>query len=304
MKVLVVGLGSIARRHIKILKDFDSSVIVYALRSNHKAESIDGVINIYSFEDVYKLYLDFAILSNPTGVHFQYLNLLKKIKIPLFIEKPLFDTTGKEQDELVDSIIIDNIPTYIACNLRFLDSLVKIKDIIKHERVNEVNVYCGSYLPDWRPNIDFRAVYSANKEMGGGVHLDLIHELDYVYWLFGEPIKTTSVFGNISSLDISSNDYANYVWVYNNFVVSIVLNYYRKDAKRSLELVCESGTFYVDLLKNNILFNNRVIFESKQLMIETYQKQMIFFINEICQNKNDFNSIGQANKILRLCLKD
>jgi len=304
MRVLIVGLGSIARKHIKALKNIDKSVFIYALRSHQNADKINGVTNIYSYDDIDKLNLDFVILSNPTGLHFQSLNQLKELKLPLFVEKPLFDKTGNEQDELVDNIIKNNLPTYVACNLRFLDSIVKIKEIIQSERVNEVNVYCGSYLPDWRPNVDYKTVYSANKEMGGGVLLDLIHELDYVYWLFGKPEQIKSVFRNNSSLNITAYDYANYLWEYDKFAVSIVLNYYRKDTKRSLEIVCDSGTYFIDLLRNTISFNDKVIFESSQCMIDTYYNQMNFFIHQILRKYDDFNSIDQANNILKLCLTD
>jgi len=301
MRVLIIGLGSIAQKHIKALKILDKSVILFALRSNIKAENINGVQNIYSFEEIHKLNLDFIIISNPTGLHFQTLERLKEFKLPLFIEKPLFDKTGVLQDELVKSI---NVTTYVACNIRFLDSIVKIKEIVKSERVNEVNVYCGSYLPEWRPNIDYKTVYSSNKEMGGGVHIDLIHELDYVFWLFGIPKHTKSFFSNNSSLNISAHDYANYLWEYDKFAVSIVLNYYRKNAKRSLEIVCESGTYFIDLLNNTISFNDKIIFESSQRIADTYNKQMIFFIHQVLKYNDDFNSINQANNILKLCLRD
>lgn len=304
MRVLFIGLGSIARKHIGAIKEIDESVIIYALRSNQDAKIITDIINIYSFEDLSDLKLDFAILSNPTACHFNSLNQLKDLEIPLFIEKPLFEITGIAQDKLVKTIVGNKTPTYVACNLRFLDSIVKMKEIIKSEWVNEVNVYCGSYLPDWRPGVDYKTVYSANKKLGGGVHIDLIHELDYVYWLFGNPKQTNSFFRNNSSLDISAYDYANYLWEYNKFAVNIVLNYYRKDAKRSLEVLCESGTYTVDLLCNTISFNNKIIFESKQRIGDTYLNQMSFFIHQVLHNGNDFNSIDQAYNILKLCLTD
>lgn len=304
MKVLIVGLGSIARKHINALKRIEKSVEIFALRSSNLSPKVDDIIDIYDLNEVYRHNFDFVILSNPTGLHYEYLKQLKGLKLPLFIEKPLFDKVDNKKKILVANILKDNIPTYVACNLRFLDCINKIKDLIKTERVNEVNVYCGSYLPDWRPNVDFRKVYSANIDMGGGVHIDLIHELDYIFWLFGEPIYTRSTFTNQSSLNISSYDYANYLWLYEKSAVNIVLNYYRRDPKRCLEIICDSGTFYVDLLQNNISFNDKVIYESKQQMSETYYTQMRFFIEKVIHKNDKFNSIDQAYKILELCLKD
>ena len=130
-----------------------------------------------------------------------------------------------------------------------------MKNMLVGVKINEVNVYCGSYLPSWRPSVDFRKVYSSNKNLGGGVHLDMIHELDYTYWLLGEPDKVTSTLRSTSSLEIDAVDYANYLWEYADFSANIVLNYYRPDTKRTLEIVTAEHIYFVDILKNRILKN-------------------------------------------------
>ena len=140
--------------------------------------------------------------------------------------------------------------------------------------------------------------------MGGGVHIDLIHELDYIYWLFGEPFHTQSFFSNKSSLDITAYDYANYLWEYNDFSISVVLNYYRRDSKRTLEILTDEGTYLVDLLKNTISYNEKLIFQSNQLPLQTYTAQMQFFVEEILNKRIKFNTIVEANKILELCLQE
>lgn len=302
MKVLIIGLGSIAQKHIAALRQIDSNVSIFALRSNKNSEEIEGIKNIYDLQDFDVKGVDFILISNPTAQHFSTIKELIQFSKPLFIEKPLFSEITKDSQDLVLQIEQKNIPTYIACNLRFLDSLVEVRKLIANELVNEVNVYCGSYLPNWRPGVDFRKVYSANKEMGGGVHIDLIHELDYIYWLFGEPKETTSFFSNKSSLDISAFDYANYLWNYENFSASIVLNYYRKDSKRIIEILTADNTYYVNLLENKIYKNNELIFSSKQRIVDTYHNQIKFFIEEVLGNKKKFNTIAEANKILKLCM--
>ncbi|HBL32363.1 MAG TPA: gfo/Idh/MocA family oxidoreductase [Porphyromonadaceae bacterium] len=301
MKVLIIGLGSIAKKHLFALRQIDSSVEIVAFRSSLDASIEDGVKNVYNWDDIKKELPDFIILSNPTYLHAETIGRIIDCGVPIFIEKPVFASIGEEKEKLIQKITEQGIITYVACNLRFLHALQKIKEIIKSERVNEVNVYCGSYLPDWRPNVDFRKVYSANKEMGGGVHLDLIHELDYVYWIFGNPIETNAVLRNNSSLNIQACDYANYTWAYNDFCVSVILNYYRRTPKRSMEIVCDSGIYYVDLLKNNIVYNEHEIFSSDQQIKDTYKEQLAFFLDYILKGKNVFNSIEEAYKILCLC---
>ena len=305
MKVLIIGLGSIALKHIKALQELYPSVVIYALRrKGEPSKGIKGVIEIFDMDEIAVDTLSFILISNPTSVHYDTIQKVIRYKKPLFIEKPIFGTLSKEANDLVMEVERQGISTYVACNLRFLESIAKTKELLVGKRVNEVNVYCGSYLPDWRPNVDFRKVYSANKEMGGGVHIDLIHELDYVYWLFGAPIHTQSFFSNKSSLNITAYDYANYLWEYDDFSVSVVLNYYRRDRKRTLEILTDEGTYLVDLLRNNISYNDEIIFQSRQVSLETYTAQMQFFVEEILNKQTKFNTIVEGYKVLELCLQE
>lgn len=302
MRVLIIGLGSIARKHVHAITKLVPDVELIALRSCVEAPAVDGVKNIYSWDEIGTAgEFDFAIISNPTSQHISSIEKLIEYNIPLFIEKPLHDKVV--DDKLIDLINTKNIITYIACNLRFLHSLKEIKKIISQQRINEVNVYCGSYLPDWRPDTDYRSTYSAIPELGGGVHIDLIHEIDYIYWLFGAPIASKSFFCNKSSLGIRAYDYANYLLEYQDFCSSIILNYYRRDYKRTLEILTDNHTYLVDLAKNNISCDGTVIFSSDQKIIDTYECQMEYFLDCIKHNNASFNTIKVANEILKICLK-
>lgn len=304
MKVLIVGLGSIAKKHIEAIKKIGPAEF-FALRSSPDSKNEPGVTNLYSYEEVGNYNFDFYIISNPTSQHFDAINFLLKFRKPLFIEKPLFSNVGSVEQKLVQRITISGIPTYVGCSLRFLDCLNHIKDLIKGKRINEVNCYSGSFLPDWRPGSDFRKSYSANAGLGGGVHIDLIHELDYLYWIFGNPHFSRSISSSKSSLKINAVDYANYVWGYEDFNASIILNYYRRDVKRTFEIITDEETYLVDLINNKIHRNGTEIFSSEQTLIDTFQDQMDFFLKNILTEKEkNFNSVEEAYKILELCLKE
>ncbi|WP_010182302.1 Gfo/Idh/MocA family protein [Aquimarina agarilytica] len=301
MKVLIIGLGSIAKKHIAALGQISSEVEIYALRRSIIEEEND-IKHIYSFEEIEEVKPDFIIVSNPTNIHYQTLKRIYGFNLPLFIEKPLFNLIGKNESELVE-IISKNNSTYIACNLRFHKGLVKMRSLLEDKCIEEVNVYCGSYLPDWRPTINFRESYSANAEKGGGVHIDLIHELDYLYWFFGEPLEVNKTFKSDSSLNITAIDYANYLFSFNDFCANIVLNYYRRDAKRTFEIVTNKETYLLDLLNNIIYVNGEKMFDFEQTVQEMYDFQMNFFIEKILIGEK-FNDIKEGYKVLELCLKD
>lgn len=302
MNVLIIGLGSIAQKHIKALREIDSAIAIYALRSSKESKPVQGVLDIFSLVDIRSISFDFTIISNPTSEHKKSILLLFELDIPLFIEKPLFHELSIQS--VVEEIEEKKLLTYVACNLRFLDALAFVKDRIAtlNLRINEVNVYCGSFLPDWRKEIDYKGNYSAIPELGGGAHLDLIHEIDYIYWMFGAPLRTQKCFSNSSSLDIKSYDYANYCLTYKNFNVSVILNYYRRDARRSFELVCENEIIYVDLLKNTVTINGEIEFKSNKRIIDTYEQQLRYFIKCLQKQKQTFNTIKDAYNVLQICL--
>lgn len=305
MKVLIVGLGSIAAKHITALRQIDPGVEIHALRSQPDAPCCKGVTNIYGLEDGKDCY-DFVIISNPTSLHARTVQSLLKLRVPLFVEKPVFGEL--EHEGLIDNVKQSGIINYVACNLRFLDSLQHLHDYIQsnpHKRINEVNVYCGSYLPEWRPGTDWKNCYSAVPEMGGGVNFDLIHELDYVCWIFGKPFASSSLFRNVSSLGIKAVDYASYTLLYPGFTASVVLNYYRRDYKRTLEVVFDDETWTVDL-KENIIKDStgKTIYNGKNAPADTYYAQMRYFVELVKTGRKAENDMAAAYEVLKICIGD
>lgn len=304
IRVLIIGLGSIAKKHITALRSLSEEFEIFALRSSLDASKYEDVINIFNLDDTV---FDFAIISNPTYLHFKYIKLLASKSIPLFIEKPAVHSLDN-LDEILNLVAKKKVTTYVACNLRFHPCLKFLKEKIDNQnlRINEINVYCGSHLPDWRPGLDFRNIYSANLKMGGGVHLDLFHEIDYVTWLFGQPKLYNSVKRSVSSLSIDSIDYANYILEYENFTTSIILNYYRKKAKREIEIVFDQITWNVDLINNSIKTDEGdVIFEVKQFdVLQTYKSQLSYYIDCLKVKSQPMNSFEDSIPALKICLEN
>ena len=306
MNILIVGLGSIAKKHIAALERLNIDETIYALRSNANASKVENIINIFDIETV-DVTFDFAIISNPTHLHFEFIETLALKGIPLFIEKPAVHTL-ENLDALTKIIEDKKVITYVACNLRFHPCITFLKDKLQTEQlnINEINVYCGSYLPEWRANKDYKSIYSANANMGGGVHLDLFHEIDYTTWLFGFPKKTSSVLRSVSTIDINAYDYANYILEYDNFTASIVLNYYRRQVKREIELVLDTETLVVDLVNNTIKSDTGdTLFEEKDYSIQrTYRSQLMYFTDLLKKGIQPMNSFTESIKNLKICLQD
>ena len=305
MNVLVVGLGSIARKHIIAMDHLEIKFKIYALRSKPCIEE-KNIKNIYSLNEL-NIKLDFVIISNPTLYHKKTIIRLSSLKIPLFIEKPVLKDYKNVSD--ISSYLNKNkIISYVACNLRFHPSIIFLKKYIdKYKpRINEVNVYCGSYLPNWRKNQNYKDSYSSHSNLGGGVHLDLIHEIDYCQWIFGLPVKVNYLMRSVSSLDINSIDFSKYSLIYDNYTINITLNYYRKDSKREIELITDDDTISINLLNNSVysIQKNKFLFKRQFNIQETYNHQMKYFIDNIKKNKKPMNNFDEGVNTLKIALNE
>ena len=249
MKICMVGLGSIGQRHLKNLNHILSKrglhYSIDALRMKGRDLSIEYermITNTYrSLEELPDDY-DVIFITNPTIFHFEMVtDLIGKTK-NMFVEKPVF-----EQYKDVASLHLSDQGTYyVACPLRHKKVIKYIKTLIdKGEKFNSVRVISSSYLPDWRKETDYRELYSAKKSLGGGVELDLIHEWDYINYLFGEPEEMFKLVGRYSDLEIDTDDLAVYIARYADKVLEVHLDYFGIENVRVLELIGDEKKYKI-----------------------------------------------------------
>ena len=304
MKVLFIGFGSIARKHMTAFNSLSQQFIFYALRSSLQSQEIEGVTSVYSWQEV-PADISFAIISNPTNLHVEALEQCIERNLPVIVEKPVANTIDG-LDVIVESLEKKKLSSYVACNLRFLPVLQFLHKEIKgsSRRINEVNVYCGSDLRKWRPDTDYKKSYSAAESQGGGVHLDLFHELDYLVWILGMPKSWQGIRRSVSSLEIFSADYAHYHFFYKEYTATISLNYYREDAKRKIEILFDDETWAIDLLQGTITSSDStLIFDSNGSgIMSTYSEQAKHVIAILSGKVDSINTIAQSIEILKICL--
>ena len=173
MKAVIIGGGSIGKKHsLNLNKEGISTRIV----------DVDEIENI---ESILEEGFDFSFVCSPNVYHIEHCTILAKHNLPIFCEKPFY-TNRTGVDELLELVKLKNLPTMVGCNLRFTSEVKSINPSAKY-----ISVYLGYNLKKWRPGTDHLKSYSANKSLGGGILLDAIHELDYLYSKFG-PIKNIS----------------------------------------------------------------------------------------------------------------
>lgn len=304
MKVCFVGIGSIAKRHIKNLSEICNAqgieLSIDALRrSSSRGDMPECIKNVFtSVADLPKDY-DVIFITNPTEYHADSLIELHDHAKHFFIEKPVtsYNTMGKLAgfQSRPDSVY------YVACPLRYTGVLQYIKENVDVSNVNAVRSISSSYLPDWRPGTDYRNTYSAHKDLGGGVGIDLIHEWDYLVYLFGMPDEVKSFSGKVSSLEIDSDDYAIYIAKYPNMTAELHLDYYGRETIRTVEIYTDTDTIVGDFVKSEVRFlKSGKTVSLKEVRDDSQKRELEHFIDVIKNKIPSENAIENALRVLNL----
>ncbi|MDR3258246.1 MAG: Gfo/Idh/MocA family oxidoreductase [Fusobacteriaceae bacterium] len=303
LKVCFCGMGSIGKRHllnlITIGKEFNLLFEIDVIkRTNDLDNNIENLINkLYlNFNDIDTKY-DLVFITNPTSIHYKTIRMMVNKTKHMFIEKPIFERSEYNLNELG---LDKNNCYYVASPLRYSGVFFKLKEILKVEDIYSVRTICSSYLPDWRPQQNYRTVYSANKELGGGASIDLIHEWDYLVELFGFPQKIFNISGKYSSLEITSKDLSIYIAEYKDKLIELHLDYFGRIPKREIELFTEKGTIIGDFINKKISFTwkNEIIDVCKYE--DMYVRELRNFFEIIYNKKINNNTPEHALKILKL----
>lgn len=308
IKICFVGLGSIGKRHIKniacILREQRREFVIDAVRSTAKILPVE-IANLirnsyYSIEEL-KVVYDIIFITNPTIYHYNTIKHLMPYARNMFIEKPAFHECQKSLDELDFNA---KGVYYVACPLRYGAVVAELKRRLINEKVYSVRVISSSYLPDWRKGVDYREVYSAHKNMGGGVTLDLIHELDYVTWMFGLPERSHHLCGKYSNLEIDSDDLSVYLLEYKDKIIEIHTDYFGRENVRKIELLCRDCVIKGDLLHNTLqyVYPDRKTEKVKLPEKDLYVCEIEAFIEMIDGKRINDNDIVHANKVLKIAL--
>lgn len=306
-KIAFVGLGSIATRHLKNVAAFLSnrgntySIDLYRSQMRPLPEGLAALVKevyLYADEMPATRQYDVVFVTNPTSMHYETLEKFCKNTKSFFIEKPVFDSTS------VDESIFEKlkgITSYVACPLRYNAVLQYVKNYVDLDQVYSARAISSSYLPDWRPGQDYRKTYSAHKDMGGGVSIDLIHEWDYLTWLFGMPTECKQMISKVSKLEIDSDDLAIYIGRNEKTTFELHLDYFGRQTLRTIDLFTDEDTIRCDLIGGTVSYLKKgetVKLESER---NAFQMKEIAHFFEIINNKIENESTPEhAYRVLKI----
>lgn len=261
-RLLIVGLGSIGTRHARLVRELLPDVQLVALRHRSCANMIESGINhcVTSLDEALRYRPEAAVIASPASHHLDVALPLARAGVHLLIEKPISSTT-QGVAELIEVCRAKGTVLMTGYNLRFLPSLRQFRELLDENRVGQVysvRAEIGQFLPSWRPGSDYRQTVSAKAALGGGVLLELSHDIDYLRWLFGKVEWVSAVQRKQSDLEIDIEDTAHLVlgFAHKSEDVSVIaalnMDFIRHDTTRTCTVIGAAGSLRWNALAGTV----------------------------------------------------
>ena len=317
MKALVVGYGSIGKRHVRNLMDFNQTQVSVCSKNKEVSQlEKKGIKTFTTIEQALKEKHDVAIICNETSLHVKTAIKFANKGYHIFLEKPISNSL-EGIPPLIKIIKNKKLITMIGCNMRFHSGIKLMRQLIDKKEIGRIiSVYAenGSFMPDWHPWENYRISYASSMRLGGGVVLTQIHEIDYLYWFFGKAFEVYGLTGKLSDLEIDVEDYAVCLLKFKNKIIAeIHLDYFQKPSVRNCKIIGRKGQIRWNWENNHVqIFKNKdkkwvtKNFEKKFDTNKMYVDELEYFFNCVKRKKTPMNSIidGLEPQKIALAIKE
>lgn len=250
-RILIVGHGSIGKRHLRIARQILPNADIRVFRHQACTETPAQANACFNTREAMQAFSpEIAVIANPAPFHVAIARELIELNCHLLIEKPIAANSAKI-DVLLRLAQANQRIIQVGYNLRFLPSLIHFRKLVQADIVGRpLSIRCeiGQYLPSWRPDTDYRQGVSARAELGGGALLELSHEIDYLRWIFGDVAWVNAWAGHLSPLDINVEDCAHLILGFSGPpgttgpVARLDMDFMRQDTSRSCLVIGETGS--------------------------------------------------------------
>lgn len=291
MKIAVFGFGSIGRRHARNLRALgcEQIRIIESATQNRETAKAEGW-RLMDESELAEYHPDLTVIATPAVNHLAHAKAAQA-SAALFIEKPL-----SHSSEGLDAFIAESSergqPVFVAANMRFHPGPAALKQASEADRVGKIlsaRFEVGSYLPDWRPGTDFRQSVSALPELGGGVLLEHIHEIDIAHWFCGSPDQVFAATRAGKTLGIPGEELCEAVLRYSDGrLVSLHQDFVQRFRQRRYELIGERGTLGWDARTQKAWCydaetnTETVLWQDSQFEVNSmYLAQFVWLVNQL-----------------------
>jgi predicted dehydrogenase len=259
MTVLVAGCGSMGRRHLRNLRAMGASNLAAYDPDPECVAPLVSELSIRTFQDFDKAFQELrpnlVFICSPPVFHVGQALQAVRSGADVFVEKPLSHSTAEIVDLIAAARTYERV-VQVGYNLRFHPAVRRLKQIVDEGLIGPIlwaRAEVGHYLPNWRPWQDHRQSYTARSDLGGGVILDLSHEIDYITWILGDPVEILCMAGQVSGLAVDVEDSASILLRFASGThADIHMDCLQRSLTRVSKLVGENGTAHWDASTNEI----------------------------------------------------
>jgi predicted dehydrogenase len=315
MPILICGLGSIGRRHLRNLRSLgrDDVVLLRTGKSTLPEDELEGLpVECDLDQALGRWRPDAVVVSNPTALHLGVAIPSAEAGCHLLIEKPLSHTMEGVED-LKEAMTRGGGQILIGFQFRFHPGLRAVKHLLEGETIGRVlsaRAHWGEYLPKWHPWEDYHLSYAARNDLGGGVVLTLCHPFDYLVWLVGEIVSVSAAIGTLGALGLEVEETAEVLLDFKQGVLaSVHLDYNQRPASHWLEIVGTEGTIRWDYTNGNVRWWSSQTSEWQDIPApkkfernDMFQDEMRHFLEVIEGTAKPICSLDDGVQSLRIAL--
>ncbi len=216
MKFLIVGMGSIGRRHFRNLRSLGFSDVALARRGPEVDAPQKEFLASFRPRVFYDLAQgladrpDAVIVANPTSMHAATARRALRAGTNVFVEKPLSHARSGLASLIAEAAARKKI-IFVGYHFRNHPHLRRVKRMLDSGVLGDAlsaRFVTAEHLALWHPWEDYRRSYSGRRDLGGGVVFTQSHDLDIAYWLFGKPKNVFASIRNTGTLGIGAADAA------------------------------------------------------------------------------------------------
>lgn len=309
-KIAIVSLGSIGRRHIRLIKELYPEIRIVLVRTKNcmawPEESMAEIV-VFSVECAIKEGVVGAIICSPASFHLEHAQPFIDQGVTVLIEKPLSNNLSSVK-QFLETKHSDKKSVIIGYVFRHSVAANRIKSMIRCGELGKiftVDIKCKSNLMDWRPGTDYRQSVSANRKLGGGVLLELSHEIDYASWLFGPLEVVKADIESSAFLDAQVEDVANLqINGRDNTQLQIYLSFSSQEFVRHCQICAEKGCLNWDLISEKIswkpLGGHAKVWFGKQNRDDLFKRQHKHFFDVLEKRRVPCVTFDDGVEVLKI----
>lgn len=243
MNIVVIGLGSMGKRRIRLLKKYFPHHNIYGIEGDSsRAEECEKEFEIPCYDNINKVVdmvaLDCAFVCTPPLTHSEIITQCLHHGMHVFSELNLVKD-GYERNMLLakekGKVLFLSSTALYRKEMNYINNKVK-----SYNKKLAYNYHVGQYLPDWHPWENYKKSFFSEKRTNGCREI-LAIELPWILKAFGKVVDISVVSACMSDLEIEFDDYFNIQILHENGCIgTIIVDVVCREAVRKLEVFGES----------------------------------------------------------------